>query len=330
MSRNDEERLGITNAPVSSREQFNSTMKEAEVIQAPKPVSSNISQPVVDRGLVFVNPTKPVVLPSKGEKYPEDHPLYCVEEIEIKQMTTNEENILTNHELIRSGMAIDEFLRSVIVDRRIDPQSLLTGDRTAILVASRIYGYGSNYVAKVRCPICGSIMESAFDLKDAVENGLEALEQIEEVEAEFGVVWTGKKTFKLHLDTTGWDVECKLTDGRDEKINFDIKRKRDIQQKRLRKKNKDIIEVEDTKHMSEFLRSIIVSIDGNDGVGPRKDKGQLNRAIDSMPTMDIVVIKDVYKLINPRIALLQELYCEKCNYEGVIDVPINENFFRVI
>ena len=84
-----------------------------------------------------------VTLPSKGLLYPEGSPLRKGI-IEMKYMTAKEEDILTNPNLIENGTVIDKLLQSLIVSP-IDYNTLLTGDKNAILVAARVLGYGADY-----------------------------------------------------------------------------------------------------------------------------------------------------------------------------------------
>jgi len=315
MDRNNDEKLGVKSPSDQFKETMDSASKPQEHYQEP-----------IDRGLVFVNPTKLVELPSRGKKYDVDHPLYDSRTIEIKQMTTNQENILTNKTLAREGESVDKFLSSIIVDRRVDSRSLLSGDREAIIIMSRIYGYGAKYGTEIQCPSCAKAISQSFDLNKAVESGLEALEQIGEVEEEYGIKWTSNRTFSMKLDVCGWTVECKILDGYDDKKQF--QEDRALETKKKRDPNHPLVIEE--KNSSDLLNHIIVSIDGNDDFGPRKSTSVISKAVDSMPTIDTVVLRDVYKLINPRIALLQSLYCSNCRYEGVVDIPVNENFFRTI
>ena len=88
-------------------------------------------------------PTEEVTLPSKGILYPEDSPLKSGK-ITMKYMTAREEDILTNQNYIENGTVIDKLLQSLIVTP-IDYNSLLVGDKNAILVAARILGYGAEY-----------------------------------------------------------------------------------------------------------------------------------------------------------------------------------------
>ena len=69
--------------------------------------------------LDFVVPTEFVELPSQGKFYPEGHPLRGQEVVEIKFMTTKQEDILTSQALIKRGLAIDSLIDSLFVDTRL-------------------------------------------------------------------------------------------------------------------------------------------------------------------------------------------------------------------
>ena len=63
-------------------------------------------------------PTEIIDLPSKGYFYPEGHPLHGVSELEVRHMTTAEEDILTSRVLLKKGVGIDKFLSKLIVPDR--------------------------------------------------------------------------------------------------------------------------------------------------------------------------------------------------------------------
>ena len=88
-------------------------------------------------------PTEEVTLPSKGLLYPKDSPLKKGV-IEMKYMTAKEEDILTNQNYIQNGTVIDKLLKSLIITP-IDYNTLLAGDKNAILIAARVLGYGADY-----------------------------------------------------------------------------------------------------------------------------------------------------------------------------------------
>ena len=89
-------------------------------------------------------PTEIVDLPSRGLLYSEDSPLSSGT-VEMKYMTAKEEDILTNQNYLQKGTVIDKLLQALIVDKKINYNDLLIGDKNALLVAARILGYGKDY-----------------------------------------------------------------------------------------------------------------------------------------------------------------------------------------
>jgi len=93
-------------------------------------------------------PTEVIDLPSKGHFYSKDSPLSSGQ-VEIKYMTAREEDILTSVNLIQKGLAIDKLLESLIVNDDINIKDILIGDKNAIMIASRVLGYGKEYIVNV-------------------------------------------------------------------------------------------------------------------------------------------------------------------------------------
>ena len=91
----------------------------------------------------FNLPTETIELPSKGLLYAEGSEL-AKGTIEMKYMTAKEEDILTNQSYIKNGTVLDKLMKSLIISK-INYDDLLVGDKNAIMVASRILGYGSEY-----------------------------------------------------------------------------------------------------------------------------------------------------------------------------------------
>jgi len=96
-------------------------------------------------------PTNIVQLPSKGLLYTLDDPL-SKGVIEVKDVTTKEENILTTESYIKAGIVIDKFLQSIIISPKFNYDNLLIGDKDQLILASRIYGYGPIYTFDVTTP----------------------------------------------------------------------------------------------------------------------------------------------------------------------------------
>ena len=89
-------------------------------------------------------PTEIIDLPSKGLVYSKESPLH-EGKIELKYMTTREEDILMSQNLIKKGVVIDKLIDSLIVTDGVKQDDLILGDKNAVLVAARILGYGKDY-----------------------------------------------------------------------------------------------------------------------------------------------------------------------------------------
>ena len=96
-------------------------------------------------------PTEVIDLPSGGKVYSKDSPLQ-EGKLELKYMTTREEDILMSENLIKKGVVIDKLLDSLIVTKGVKQQDLVLGDKNAVLVAARILAYGPEYTAEVTNP----------------------------------------------------------------------------------------------------------------------------------------------------------------------------------
>lgn len=251
-------------------------------------------------GFSFVVPTEFVELPSQGRFYPPGHPLHGKDSIEIRQMTAKEEDILTSRTLIKKGVALDRVISSVIVDKSIDPDTLLVGDRNAVIIAMRISGYGNKYETKVSCPNCGTSQEYCFDLNHAVvTDGSEA--------RDLGVKANNDGTFNITLPLTNIDAQFRLLNGRDEKSFIN-----GMQADKKTKKEKNI---------TRQLASIIVSLNGDDSIQAKQ------YFIDNVPSLDSRHLRSAYRLAAPNIDLTQHFECSECSHEQDMEVPLSADFF---
>lgn len=150
--------------------------------------------------------TNIVELPSKGLLYPEGHPLRAGK-VEMKLMTTKEENILTTESYIKSGIVIDKFLQSMVVAPKFNFDDLLIGDKDALIIASRIYGHGEIYPVKVTTP---SGKTESYDVD------LTTLEHKELNETLFS---SGENSFRYSYENKlgKYDIDFKLLTVRDQK-----------------------------------------------------------------------------------------------------------------
>jgi len=267
-------------------------------VEAPPPpvVQNNNSE-----GFSFVVPTEFVELPSKGKYYPEGHPLHGEDTIEIKQMTAKEEDLLTSRALLKKGIAIDRLIKSIIVNKNVNADSLLVGDRNAILIATRVSGYGSEYGTSVTCPSCGVQQDYEFNLNDASVydgNGYSADEATLQEDG----------TFMTVLPRTKVEVAFRLLNGVDERNLV-------MQIENARKKRQD------ENPITRQLRQFIVAVNGN------STQEAINYLVDNMPSSDARHLRLVYKLTTPNIDLTQTFECNECDYEQEMEVPLTADFF---
>ena len=251
--------------------------------------------------LEFTRPTTIVSLPSGGKFYTEGHPLCGQDTVEIRQMTTSEEEILTNRTLLQKGIALDRFLERLLVDSRTSVDDLLIGDKNAILIQARIDGYGPEYTTKVLCPVCTSSGTHSFDLNQVVaEVGTEFVETSD-------IRGTGNNTFVTTLDN-GWEVEFRALLGSDE---------RQIVQSGANKKKAGLQETP----IQDQLRALIVSISGH------TDSATINKAIQHMTGKQSRQVRDAYAKAVPNVEMRGEITCGQCGTTSELEVPLNADFF---
>jgi hypothetical protein len=107
-------------------------------------------------------PTEIVKLPSGGNVYPATSPLKSGQ-VEVRYMTAYDEDILTNVSYIREGIMFDKLLESVIMSD-CNVNDIISTDRDAILIQSRILAYGAEYPVRVTDPNTGKELERVVNL----------------------------------------------------------------------------------------------------------------------------------------------------------------------
>lgn len=105
---------------------------------------------------VFEPVAEEVELPSKGKFYKEKNTSLFKNggKILIRPMTMQEELILQNPRVIKTGKIIDALLRQTIKTPDIDLNFLLTTDRIFLFYYLRSISYGDSYKFNFECPYC--------------------------------------------------------------------------------------------------------------------------------------------------------------------------------
>ena len=250
--------------------------------------------PQAGGGFSFVVPTEFVDLPSQGRFYPDGHPLHNKDTIEIKQMTTKEEDILTSRNLLKKGVALDRLIQSLIVDKSINPSTLLVGDRNAIIISARVSGYGNKYETNVDCPACETKQKYSFDLNSAnIVHG--------QTRTDLEATDNGDGTITCILPRTEVEVVAKLLTGREEKALTNLTKGNNV--------------------ISKQLESIIVSVNGD------KTRKAIEYVANNLPSIDSRHLRMVLKEATPNVDLTQEFSCTECGHEQEMEVPLTADFF---
>ena len=233
-------------------------------------------------------PTETVELPSKGLIYPSDSPLRSGK-VEMKYMTAKEEDILTNQAFIQQGVVLDKLLKALTLDK-FDIKTLFPGDKNALIVASRVLGYGKDYsftIGKNNYSVDLSTLENkTFDESLITSNG----------------------TFKFTLPSSENEIEFKfLTEFDEEKITQEIEG--------FQKINKN-----SSSEVTTRLKHQIISINGS------SEKNDIREFVDTMLlASDSRALRIYIKEISPDVNLSTTV--EVNGKEEEIDIPINLNFF---
>jgi len=243
-------------------------------------------------------PTELVPLPSCGKIYPEGSPLFEKEVLEIRPMTAREEDILTSRALIKKGTVITELIKSCLVDKSIDPNILIAGDRNALMTSLRITGYGAEYTTEVECPACSEKSKPVFNLTQLPLKRLE-------VEPES----PGQNVFSFVLPRTKKVIKFKFLDGNDEaEIN-----KIQERAKKSGAKNSNAITLR-YRYQIKAIDSIT-------------DKTKIQMFIRNMPASDSHALRKHMDSIEPGIEMKNWMECPMCGEESEVRMPLGASFF---
>jgi len=238
-------------------------------------------------------PTEVIDLPSGGKVYPKDSPL-AEGKIELKYMTTKEEDILMSENLIKKGVVIDKLLDSLIVTEGVNQETLILGDKNAVLVASRILAYGPEYTCEVQHPKDpDQQVEHTFDLTTCPFK-----EPVEDVDY-------SNNSFEYETPVSKTKIKFRLITGKEEKLI-----EKDLEQSKKYGYNTEI---------TTRLRYTIIEVDGDS-----KDE-TLTAFSQNMLARDSVALRNYIQKISPDIDLTSEI---EIGGETVsVSIPLTVEFF---
>ena len=265
------------------------------------PTSAAAAMPkrnVMQEDFGYEIPVESVPLPSLGVTYSSESSLSHQETIDIKAMTAKEEDILTSRSLIKKGTVITHLLRSCLVDKSIDPDEMLSGDRNALMTAVRITGYGKSYNVEVDCPACGERSKQSFDLAALPIKRLQT-----------PPVSPGSNLFEFQLPLTKKTVRFKFLTGADEAelaVIGERKKKQGMTAENL---------------VTQRLMFAIQSIDGI------TDKSKISMFCRHMPARDSLALRKYIDANEPGIDMKSWMDCPSCLEHSEVRLPIGAAFF---
>jgi len=283
------------------QDDYNSTASNKEMVELAK---QQYEQKQVSD---YKFPTEIIELPSNGLVYPKDNPLSSGK-VELKYMTAKEEDILTTQSYIKDGSVLDRLFQSLIVSNGdglpIKYVDLVVGDKNAIMVASRILGYGKEYNVEVTDPFGGEKQKETIDLTQFENKEYDGSNQIELHKNEFEFELPQSKrliTFQL------------LTESKERKVKHELEA--------VKKQSKKMGDVT-SKELTTRLKNMIVSVDGD------SDKNVINRFVDNeLFAIDSKALRSYIKEIGPDIDLTWEFISDETGERKEMSMPMGTNFF---
>jgi hypothetical protein len=207
-----------------------------------------------------------VKLPSKGMFYENK-----LSEVNVEYMTSRDEDLLTTPSLIENGTVIDVLLKRKIKTLGVNPEDLLIGDRSAIILFLRTSSYGTDYTVQVNDPRTGVPFKYNVDLTKL------KYKEVTELPDDRGLFTVElpmrKKIVRFRLLTNGEDIQ-------------------------LYKKAQAIQEAygeEFSQYSTLKLKAHVVSI------GEKNDRSYIDKFIDAMPALDAFTIRRKILDVSPDI-----------------------------
>jgi len=259
--------------------------------------ASDVSQPKDNK-----YPTEVIPLPTEGWFYPENS-ILSSGEIELKQMTAKEEDLLANQELIKKGKVLDKLIESLIVNKSIRPDEILIPDKNAIFISIRRLAYGDDYPVSITCPNCGGTNKVSINLAS-----------LEYRKFDFDKYPRGVNNFAFKLPYSGTSLTYKLNNQTDEQSI-------DAELAQIRKISK-----ENTAELTTRLKYLITSVDGN------TDRATIRKFVEEKLTArDNLAFRRHMRENTPDVDMTFEFKCGDpnntgCSLERRLDMPIGASF----
>lgn len=276
--------------------------------QSNKEVVESIKQAYETQKLKEHNfPTEIIELPSRGLIYSKDNPLSSGK-VELKYMTAKEEDILTTQSYIKDGSVLDKLFQSLIVSNGngepIKYVDLSVGDKNAIMIASRILGYGKDYEVEITDPFTNKKQKESIDLTQFENKPYDGSAQVE----------LNKNEFEFELPASKRKITfMAMTESKERKVKYDLE-----ELKRVNKKLKDDV----SRELTTRLKTIILSVDGE------YNQQKINNFVDNeLFARDSKELRKYINEVTPDINLMYEFISDETGERREISLPMDVSFF---
>tara|TARA_R100001509_G_scaffold162657_1_gene134824 strand:- start:570 stop:1358 length:789 start_codon:yes stop_codon:yes gene_type:complete len=237
-----------------------------------------------------------VDLPTQGNYYPEGHPLHGEKSLEIKMLTTKEEDILSNPSYIENEVVVEKLLESIII-KKIPADQIYDSDKMAILICARIEAYGKDYEILKACTSCGEDYEHVVELDSHVGNFINPEHETTEKGTVICELPKSKKVVEFRHLLPAEISSIEKTAEKMKKININ------------------------TTINEEIYKRIILSVDGEE------NPSSISNFVNNMRILDSKKLFRVYSNSLPKVNLNFTSSCSHCGAEQEGGLPIQANFF---
>ena len=227
-------------------------------------------------------------LPSRGRLYGDK---FLTGQVDIRRMTVGEEVIL---QTTTEGPARVSALLAACCKfpDGFDQSQLIVGDRDALLLAIRVYTFGSKYGFSTTCGACGHGYRANTDLVTDIKS--------------FPLDDSFTEPFVLGLPDSGVTAGFRLLRGKDEEAML----------KELKKT--------DGIHLAVYQLALqLVSVDGK--ALPLDERIAF---VKNLPLGDAYAAQEALEAKTPKLSYKVPTTCPKCSEKDETEVPLDVGFFR--
>lgn len=240
-----------------------------------------------------------ILLPSRGKFY--QNPALTDGVVHVRPMTGHEEEILATNRFVKKGQAVNMIFRNCLQEQ-VDPEELLTIDRTFLLIYLRGISYTPDYEVQIKCPEC--------------ENKFSHTINLDQLHLEYCPDDFDQDQLSTVMPATGFKLRYRMSLGRDEAL---IANHRDRRVKQFGENSAD----DTLLYRASLLTEDIETPDGHRVTGQAFILGILEQ----LPIKDVAHIRNLMSEPPFGVDTRIDIDCPHCGHEFEITLPMEAGFF---